>query len=364
MTRGDGSFPWLVWAAKRPEGCPQGSAYAVLVALAEHADSEGVCWPGLDRLAAITGWSRSTVRRSVEALERAGLIDVGRESGTASRYQITPPHLCQGDMGRGELDPCQSDTGVCQDDTGPVSERHGTRVTVTPEQPKKSPENSPPTAQTPPPPHGGGEPELQFGEPAAPSTTTAEPKSKRRPAAKPKAYDWPPPEPYSDDAHRLAAMAVERRKAWAPKLRDRPDRWAAGIHAVLEHGPQVAKGVRRSDPTARPEPADVETALGALWTVYRPDRGFDWRDQITDGHSLWRFWRTASGPLLTLAARGGGGGGRDMRSLSGADQDAELEAARQRLRERRARQQGHDPPTKPADVISVANGTPHHHEPP
>jgi hypothetical protein len=46
----------------------------VLVALAEHADDDGVCWPGVERLAERTGFNRATVQRALARLEVDGLV--------------------------------------------------------------------------------------------------------------------------------------------------------------------------------------------------------------------------------------------------------------------------------------------------
>jgi hypothetical protein len=46
----------------------------VLVALAEHADEDGVCWPGVSRLTERTGYGRATVQRALARLEVDGLL--------------------------------------------------------------------------------------------------------------------------------------------------------------------------------------------------------------------------------------------------------------------------------------------------
>ena len=49
-------------------------ARAVYMYLKDHADSEGRCWPGIRTIAAELGLSRSTVKRALEDLYRAGLV--------------------------------------------------------------------------------------------------------------------------------------------------------------------------------------------------------------------------------------------------------------------------------------------------
>ena len=52
----------------------------VLLALADHADHEGVCWPGFDGLAAKTGMSRSTVIENVKQLVALELVTVEKRA--------------------------------------------------------------------------------------------------------------------------------------------------------------------------------------------------------------------------------------------------------------------------------------------
>lgn len=55
----------------------------VLLALADHADDDGRCWPAQDRLSEMTGLSRATVQRSLVALEELDLLT--REPGSGRR---------------------------------------------------------------------------------------------------------------------------------------------------------------------------------------------------------------------------------------------------------------------------------------
>ena len=64
----------------------------VLVCLADHADHDGVCWPGQDRVAEKTGLGERTVRRAVQSLiEKEQLSGQRRRrvDGTLSGYVYT-----------------------------------------------------------------------------------------------------------------------------------------------------------------------------------------------------------------------------------------------------------------------------------
>ena len=66
---------------------PEPQARAVYMYLKDHADSEGRCWPGIRTIAAELGLSRSTVKRALEDLYRAGLVTSEprwRENGSLS----------------------------------------------------------------------------------------------------------------------------------------------------------------------------------------------------------------------------------------------------------------------------------------
>lgn len=62
----------MAWAFKRQTGSP--TLKAVLVALANYADEDGLCWPSQRRLSEDTELSLRAVRDALSALERAKLI--------------------------------------------------------------------------------------------------------------------------------------------------------------------------------------------------------------------------------------------------------------------------------------------------
>lgn len=59
------------WAWQQPA---KGNAKLVLLALADSANDEGVCWPGTKRVAAMVGLEDRAVRGHVGTLEEAGLL--------------------------------------------------------------------------------------------------------------------------------------------------------------------------------------------------------------------------------------------------------------------------------------------------
>ena len=74
----------------------QGSTFLVLLALGDHANSDGVCWPSMDRVAARARVSRSTVIRAIEELERRGELKRqrgGAGAGSTNVYHVMPGYV-------------------------------------------------------------------------------------------------------------------------------------------------------------------------------------------------------------------------------------------------------------------------------
>lgn len=68
-------------------------AKVVLIYLRDHANKQGTCWPGINTIAAGVSLSRSTVKRALEDLVRAGLVEKSsrwRENGslTSNLYRV------------------------------------------------------------------------------------------------------------------------------------------------------------------------------------------------------------------------------------------------------------------------------------
>ncbi len=68
-------------------------AKAVYIYLKDHANKQGTCWPGINTIAAGVSLSRSTVKRALNDLMKAGLVEKSsrwRKNGslTSNLYQI------------------------------------------------------------------------------------------------------------------------------------------------------------------------------------------------------------------------------------------------------------------------------------
>lgn len=116
----------MAWAFAQPlPPCPK----SVLVALANRADEDGQCWPGIEDLEQRTGWNRRSIQRAVKDLQARGLLvasfrfkPLGGQNSNLYRLACSPdftPARPQGDtpspgrvtQGRGEGD-TQSPRGV------------------------------------------------------------------------------------------------------------------------------------------------------------------------------------------------------------------------------------------------------------
>lgn len=76
----------LVWHARIPSHTQK----IVLLALADHADETGLCWPSLDTLSERCGLSRQAVIDQLEKLQSAGFLKVAQGGGRrANRYTVT-----------------------------------------------------------------------------------------------------------------------------------------------------------------------------------------------------------------------------------------------------------------------------------
>jgi len=70
------------------------TAKFVLLALANHADDNGKCWPSQQKLSEATGFNERTIRRALAELEQGGYIEVSKEEhedGHSRRVYIINP---------------------------------------------------------------------------------------------------------------------------------------------------------------------------------------------------------------------------------------------------------------------------------
>jgi len=89
------SFTALSWSRKQTV---RGSAKAVLLVLADHADNERQeCWPSYTTLVRESGLARSTVQRGLDELEALGLVtrtarfhESGGQTSTLYRLSVYP----------------------------------------------------------------------------------------------------------------------------------------------------------------------------------------------------------------------------------------------------------------------------------
>jgi len=63
----------------------------VLLALADWANDEGLCWPSINRLSVKTGATSRSVQRLIRQLEELGLVKREEVVGKGNRYWITLP---------------------------------------------------------------------------------------------------------------------------------------------------------------------------------------------------------------------------------------------------------------------------------
>lgn len=80
------SFPYInaAWEAD----CPTPAAKLVLIALADHADEKGSCWPALPRLAKRCQMTERGIRIQLRRLEQAKLIETTFRTGRPNTYRL------------------------------------------------------------------------------------------------------------------------------------------------------------------------------------------------------------------------------------------------------------------------------------
>lgn len=100
-----------------------GSKLLVLVALANFADDDGVCWPAMSTIAAKARLAERSAQRACRDMEQAGLLEISESAGPngVNRYRIVCAAFRGGGSGattsgsRGDrLSPLKSLQGVTQ----------------------------------------------------------------------------------------------------------------------------------------------------------------------------------------------------------------------------------------------------------
>ena len=108
------SIAALNWAWQQDTPTP--TAKLVLLALADRANEDGECWPGMGTVAQMAGVSSRSVSTHLAALEEGGLLTRRRQrrgDGTMGRYTY---RLCIGHQ-KPASGGAQPDTTAVQDET-------------------------------------------------------------------------------------------------------------------------------------------------------------------------------------------------------------------------------------------------------
>jgi hypothetical protein len=76
------------------------TAKAVLMALADYADDDGVCWPSIAGLCEYTCFGKSAVIEAIKSLERAGLVSANRADRYRTSYIVRIPAISSNELVR------------------------------------------------------------------------------------------------------------------------------------------------------------------------------------------------------------------------------------------------------------------------
>lgn len=116
----------------RDTHCPDSNSKFVLLLLADRANGNGECFPGVTYLCERSQLSKSSVLRALQSLKQAGLIDYTPSRGRrrTNRYHLFPEKVSQGNL----FDVNGSGNGTSTEKVSHrnVSHRHGKGVTQTP----------------------------------------------------------------------------------------------------------------------------------------------------------------------------------------------------------------------------------------
>lgn len=76
----------ISWALHLPLKRP--TLKLVLLALADHADNDGVCWPSIKRLELFTGLSSRAIQRAIRELQKLSILTLTERPGSTTLYMI------------------------------------------------------------------------------------------------------------------------------------------------------------------------------------------------------------------------------------------------------------------------------------
>ena len=89
------SIEMLNWAFQLPLDSPADKT--VLIALANHADPTGDCWPSVARVCLYTSLSERAVRMALRRLEEQGFVTTTHKIGRSSSYKLEGGTTCRGE---------------------------------------------------------------------------------------------------------------------------------------------------------------------------------------------------------------------------------------------------------------------------
>jgi hypothetical protein len=119
------SIKAMNWAMAQMVGGPSGKV--VLMAYADYADENGVCWPAINTIAKITEQSRATVQRRLRDFEKIGIItrrERTRDDGSQTSDEITLQMHVSANVSAAESDEegvSNCNGGIADTDTPPVA---------------------------------------------------------------------------------------------------------------------------------------------------------------------------------------------------------------------------------------------------
>lgn len=126
----DSGWSWVKWAWEA--SISNSSEKFVLVALAQHANREGTCYPSVARIMRRTALGERCVQSKLKSLEMRGLLRRTTRAGTSTLYYLTPVTDVPSQVGRAAAD-APHPRKTC---TPPPQQMHPTPAIGAPKLPK------------------------------------------------------------------------------------------------------------------------------------------------------------------------------------------------------------------------------------